>query len=123
MKRFCMAIAMVSIFCSANGGMIPAHGYAQEMSQAGKPFYEKISQIRKFAKKGDWKRARKETTALHKLYQKRKWKLQLIGDEGEYEGLDQEMSKLSEAISAKDQSQTQVELGAIRALIKNIYSL
>jgi len=123
MKLFVAFLGFFTFFCTESPMAIPAHAQAQTLSKAGEPFYKQISQINRLVQKGHWKAAEKETSALRKMYQKKKWKLQLIGDEGEYEGLDREMDRLSEAVSAKDKAQTKVELGAIRSLIRNIYSL
>ncbi|HET7657245.1 MAG TPA: DUF4363 family protein [Bacillales bacterium] len=122
MKRLFTGFALAATI-SAGFIAVPLEGFAQQQAQAGEGFFKKISQIDKLVDKGKWQEAAKETTALRKLYQKKKWKMQLLGDEGEYEGLDRELDQLAAAVSTKDKSETKIELGAVRSLFKNIYSL
>ncbi|HEX7064680.1 MAG TPA: DUF4363 family protein [Bacillales bacterium] len=92
-------------------------------AQAGKAFFQQIDQIREYADQGNWQKANQAATNLQRLYQKKEWKLQLIGDEAEYEGVNQELDKLKAAIAAKDETQVKLELSTIGALLKSIYSL
>lgn len=88
-----------------------------------KPLISKIERIEKLVEDGAWDRAATEADALKHLYQKEKWKLQLLGAETEYEQLDQELEKLSAAITSRDTTEASVILSAARAVLRNIYSM
>ncbi|HET7657304.1 MAG TPA: hypothetical protein VFK37_03355, partial [Bacillales bacterium] len=92
MKRLFTGLALAAMI-GAGFTAVPLEGFAQQQAQAGEGFFKKISQIDRLVDKGKWQEAAKETAALRKLYQKKKWKMQLLGDEGEYEGLDRELDQ------------------------------
>lgn len=97
---------------------IPSVGIAKE-----KPLISKIERIEKLVEERAWEHAASEADALKHLYQKEKWKLQLLGDEGEYEQLDQELEKLSAAIANRNSTEALVILSAARVVLQNIYSM
>ncbi|HEX6922691.1 MAG TPA: DUF4363 family protein [Bacillales bacterium] len=94
-----------------------------EAAKGGKAFYQQINKISELIDQGEWQKADKEMTALRKLYEKKLWKLQLIGDESEYEGLDDELEQLRGAIESRDKAEAKIQLSAVRTLVKHIYSL
>lgn len=98
-------------------------GCSSSESGPGKAIFTKINEINLSTIKGNWKKSSMQAKTLRHLYEKRKWKLQLLGDEGEYEGLDQELRKLNAAVNSKDKTQTKIELASVRSLFQNIYSL
>lgn len=90
--------------------------------KAGEGFYKKIDEINHSVEQSDWKQTREGAEKLSNMYKDGKWKLQLLGDEAEYEGINVELEKLKEATNAKDKTQVKVSLGTIRAHLRDIYS-
>lgn len=100
--------------------MHPAHA-ARNIEQ--KPIFQKADQIEKLVGEKQWGKASVEAEALMKMYQKQKWKFQLLGDEAEYEGLSQEIAKLQAAIKVQGQVETHVAIAAIKELLVQMYSM
>ncbi|WP_188456908.1 DUF4363 family protein [Virgibacillus oceani] len=90
--------------------------------QGEKEFYKKIDDINQSVEQADWEQSKRKIKALKEMYKEGKWKLQLLGDEAEYEGINVEMEKLKEAADAKDKTQIKVGLGTIRGHLHDIYS-
>ncbi|RDW15931.1 DUF4363 family protein [Oceanobacillus chungangensis] len=91
----------------------------------GDYFLEKITSIDQHfsQQETDWKKIKEECYELKRLYGKNEWKLQLLGDEGEYEDLKNSIAKLITAIEEKDRTQARIELSTVKSFIKDIYSL
>lgn len=70
-----------------------------------------------------WEESVEPSKKLKELYNKNKWKYQLLGDEGEYEQLNHEIEKLQMAVQEKDSTQAKIILSTIIAIVKDIYSL
>lgn len=92
-------------------------------TEKDRPLNAKIKEITHLINGDQWGQAMQETDVLRELYQKEKWKLQLLGDEMEYEQIDQELEKLPTAIHEQDGTQAKMILSTIRALLHNIYSM
>ncbi|WP_245799369.1 DUF4363 family protein [Virgibacillus siamensis] len=90
--------------------------------QSEKAFFHEMQDINKTVEQKDWDQAKANVKKLSQLYKKEKWKLQLLGDEAEYEGINVELQVLKESVQAKDKTQTKVSLGTIRGHLKDIYS-
>lgn len=98
-------------------------GWSQEgHAQLGKDLFQKIHQINQSVEKKNWKEAEQQALSLEKTYNRKRWKLQFLGDEAEYEGVDVYIQKLKSAISSKDSSNVKIELAEIRATLQNIYT-
>ena len=89
----------------------------------GDYFFDKVQSLEEVLSKEEWKSANSQLKDLKELYKKNDWKLQLLGDESEYEGIDESISRLSAAIKSKDSKQAQLELATIKAYFKEIYSM
>lgn len=122
MKRLLGAIMIAGVILGGWPSLKHAQ-FGQEQAQAGEAFHQVIQQINQMIEKENWQGALKKTSELRALYQKKQWKLQLLGDEGEYEGLNRELDQLYAAVKAKDKSESKVELAAVGSYIKSIYSL
>jgi hypothetical protein len=85
--------------------------------------FDKIDEINMSIRQLDWERVNEEADTLKVLYAKEKWKLQLLGDEREYEQVENEIFRFKEAAEEKDKSQSKIILSSIRTTLKNIYSL
>ncbi|MBM0066788.1 DUF4363 family protein [Alkalicoccobacillus gibsonii] len=89
----------------------------------GDLFYNPLNQIEETLDQSDWEQAEKYANAFEDIYQKNKWKLQLIGDEGEYEGLNESIQRMIAGVKQKDMTNVRIELATARSLISDIYSL
>jgi hypothetical protein len=90
---------------------------------AGDHFFNKIEDLEMVVKKEDWKTADTNLIEFQRYYEKSIWKLQLIGDENEYEGLHESLKRLMAAIDQQDATQSLIELATIRAYLEEIYSM
>src|SRR5690606_26176438 len=64
---------------------------------------------------------KREVEVINKTYDKNEWKIQLLGDEGEYEGLHESIGRFIAAVEIEDLETAKTELGAIKAFLKDIY--
>ncbi|WP_157724870.1 DUF4363 family protein [Virgibacillus phasianinus] len=85
-------------------------------------FYEKINDINESVSHSNWKQTKEGVKKLSNMYKEKEWKLQLLGDEAEYEGINVELEVLKESADAKDKTQVKVALGTIRGHLKDIFS-
>jgi hypothetical protein len=90
---------------------------------AGDQFFNKIEDIELVVKKEDWETTDAYVMEFQSYYEKNIWKLQLLGDENEYEGLHESLARLIAAINQQDATQSLIELGTIRAYLEEIYSM
>lgn len=90
--------------------------------QSEEGFYNKIEGINQLVDQADWKQTKESVKSLKKMYKDKRWTLQLLGDEAEYEGINVELEKLEESANAKDKTQVKVSLGTIRGRLYDIYS-
>ncbi|GAA0593614.1 hypothetical protein GCM10009001_07230 [Virgibacillus siamensis] len=90
--------------------------------QSEQAFYQEIQEINDTVDQADWKQTKAGVKKLSKVYKKQKWKLQLLGDEAEYEGINVELQVLKQSVQAKDKTQVKVSLGTIRGHLLDIYS-
>lgn len=93
-------------------------------AQTGKnDFKQHISKIEQAVKEEDMTVLGTQIDQLLQIYDKNEWKLQLIGDEGEYERLHEAINRMITARKADDLTQLQLELATIKTIIEDIYSL
>lgn len=90
--------------------------------QSEEGFYKKISDINQSVAHSDWNQTKAGVKKLSKMYEDKRWTLQLLGDEEEYEGINVALEILKESADAKDKTQVKVELGTIRGRLIDIYS-
>lgn len=89
----------------------------------GEEFFSCIDEMEQELNQPNWEKLSSKANEIKELYKKSKWKIQLIGDEGEYEGLDESINNLIASIKEKDTTNTRMELATIRTIIEDIYSL
>lgn len=70
----------------------------------------------------EWKQIRDRADELEKIYNDNKWKIQLLGDEGEYERLSESIHIIIAAAKEEDTTNVRIELATARSLIEDIYS-
>jgi hypothetical protein len=85
------------------------------------PIKYQIQEIKALVDGKNWSEASMAARNLKQLYEEKKWKLQLLGDETEYEGIDREIDKLSAAIEEKEPVQIKLGLAQIHTYLKSIY--
>lgn len=94
-----------------------------ENNFGGQAFYDQIKEIESRVEAEDWDDVVVKAEELKELYKQDKWKLQLLGDEDEYEGLYEAINKLITAGKGKDEANVRMELSGIHTRIEDIYSL
>lgn len=93
-------------------------------AQIGKhDFNQHISKIEQSVKEEDMAALSAQIDQLLQIYDKNEWKLQLIGDEGEYERLHEAINRLITSRKVDDLTQLQLELSTIKTILADIYSL
>ncbi|TRM11490.1 DUF4363 family protein [Lentibacillus cibarius] len=86
-------------------------------------FITQVDELELALDQQDWNQITHYAEELKTVYQDEKWKIQLIGDEGEYEGLLESINKLIAATKEKDIKNVRMELASTKTLIEDIYSL
>ncbi|WP_180994086.1 DUF4363 family protein [Bacillus sp. Marseille-P3661] len=86
-------------------------------------FLTKINIIEQLMDQEEWNSLKSEVTELKSLYESHKWKIQLLGDEEEYEGIVESINRLFITIEEEDATEAKLELATIKAIINEIYSL
>ncbi|RHW37415.1 DUF4363 family protein [Lysinibacillus yapensis] len=86
-------------------------------------FSGKIDDIEQALRKPNWKQLNSLGKDLDRLYEQNLWKIQLMGDEDEYESLQESINHLIVAIEEKDQTEIKLEIATIKTYLKDIYSL
>lgn len=89
----------------------------------GDAFFKHINDIESELGERNWEELTIQANELKDMYKKDKWKLQLLGDEGEYETLDESINKLIAAVKEKDKINVRMELASIQTLFESIYTL
>ena len=85
-------------------------------------FLAHIDQLEEALEHRDWDTVQNRAKGLRNMYEKNKWKLQLLGDEGEYEGLNESINRIIAAIMEEDATNVRIEIATARTIIKDIYS-
>lgn len=88
-----------------------------------KDFSKTFHSIEQALEDTDWKKLTSLGNELDELYEKSKWKIQLIGDEGEYESLQENINLFIVAIEEQDLPEIKYKLASIKTFIEDIYSL
>lgn len=86
-------------------------------------FNENITALEEYLDKAEWRNLQTQAKDLKTLYKDQLWKLQLLGDEGEYEGLNESINRLLKTIEQQDVTQAKLALETVKTIIDDIYSL
>ena len=89
----------------------------------GEAIFNHINELEKGLDQPNWTELSIQANELKKMYEEDKWKLQLIGDEGEYEDLYKSIGNLIATVKEKDPLSTRMEIATTRTLLEEIYSL
>lgn len=71
----------------------------------------------------DWDKLNAQLDKLMSVYSKNEWKLQLLGDEGEYERLHESINRFITAVEVKGFDEARMELATLKTIVEDIYSL
>ena len=69
----------------------------------------------------DWNRARNGAEQINHLFKNNKWKYQLLGDETEFSGLENEIKKLQISLEEKDKKEAKRNLAMIESYMESLY--
>ncbi|GGP09180.1 DUF4363 family protein [Oceanobacillus neutriphilus] len=89
----------------------------------GDHFFNQIDKLEKAIAQPEWSKVTSQAEELKQMFEEDKWKIQLIGDEDEYEGLDESISNLIAAAKEEDSINTRLELATVKSIFEGIYSL
>ena len=93
-------------------------------AQTGKKeLIENISKLEQSLNSADLEYSKLQVKELKQTHGKNEWKLQLLGDEGEYERLNEAISRLIVAVEAEEITDAKLELATIRTIVEDIYTL
>lgn len=82
-----------------------------------------IEKIEQGIKEKDVLELKVQANKVKELYKKNDWKIHLIGDEGEYERLNESINRLIAAIEAEELTDAKIELATLKTIVHDIYSL
>lgn len=85
------------------------------------PIYKKTAEIQSLVDRSQWSQAKKELKAVENLFKKNHWKYQLLADEPEYRGLQDEISKLQISLDEKDKKEAKTSAVLIQNYLEAIY--
>lgn len=109
-KSLLLIVALIMVSgCSAQNG--------------NKEFKDTVARLEQLISDNDVASLKREAEIINQTYNKNEWKIQLLGDEGEYEGLHESIGRFVAAIEIEDLETAKIELGAIKEFLKDIYSL
>lgn len=89
----------------------------------GDTFFNHIDLLEQEIDQSEWSKIATQADKLKSIYKDNKWKLQLLGDEDEYEGLHESINNLIAAAKEKDSTSTRLELATVKSILEDIYSL
>lgn len=88
-----------------------------------KDFKATLNTLESVLSSEDWYAIEELSNAIKEQYDRSKWKLQLLGDEDEYESLQEAVNHLKQAAKSKSKTDCEKELATIRTYLEQIYSL
>lgn len=113
-KKGMLILIVLSIFLV--GAWTPFGSHKQTMDHV-------LTNVDSYVEQQQWSKAQSEADQFTRIYKKEKWLLQLMGDEGEYEGLNHSIDKLKAALKTKSDTQSKMEIANIKAILEEIFSL
>lgn len=105
---FCILVLFIISGCSAHTGK--------------EEFGEKIKNLEQSLDRYDSASLKQQVEGLLKAYEDNEWKIQLIGDEGEYEKLHESINRLIVSNEENDITGLKLELSTIKTILEDIYS-
>lgn len=90
---------------------------------AGDRFFKWINSLEESIINEDWGASEAIYNDFHMYYKDNYWKLQLFGDEEEYEGIHESINRLAVAIKRKEVTQALFEIASMKSFLTDIYSM
>jgi hypothetical protein len=87
------------------------------------PVILKVQAIQKQIGSEQWEGIENSVKELKVVFQKNKWKYQLLGDEQEFEGVGRRIDTLFVAVAEKDTLESRLIIAEIMSIIQEIYTL
>ncbi|WP_176555803.1 DUF4363 family protein [Virgibacillus ndiopensis] len=85
------------------------------------PIYNKSTEIKNLVNQTQWHKAKQEAKLILEYYRNGKWKYQLLGDETEYNNLNEQILKLQVSIEEKDKAEAKRNIALIEHYIEMLY--
>jgi hypothetical protein len=82
-----------------------------------------MDELRQQIEEENWDSALTQVGIFEKRYEQRKWKLQLLGELGDYKEIEIQLIKLNQALTDKDKTEASVSTNQIIYLLNTIYNL
>lgn len=89
----------------------------------GDKFFGQVQELESHIKNEEWEKSEDKLIELNNYIKDHFWKLQLLGDEEEYEGIRESIRKLSVAINNKEKTDSLIEIATLITYLEAIYSL
>jgi len=105
----CIMLLLIVSGCSAQNGK--------------NEFKENINQLEQSLSNEDTLSLKVQVDKLLQVYKHNEWKLQLLGDEGEYERLHESIQRIIVAMEEEDYTEAKIELSTTKTILQDIYSL
>jgi hypothetical protein len=118
MKKFVLLIVCLSAIPFLTFLLVYKLGLQEDVNH----FKNSINDISSLIDHSKWEEAEKEVKEIHKSTEKNQWKFDLVGTPIDYAVLIGEIAKLEASVKAKDKLQSRIEVSAVRALGKHIFS-
>ncbi|MFD1040361.1 DUF4363 family protein [Virgibacillus byunsanensis] len=83
--------------------------------------FNAVTEIELQVDKKEWDKSTSTINEFQELYEKRKWKLQLLGEMEDYKEIELEMGTLKESLKDQDQLESKISLGQIMKRLQIIY--
>jgi hypothetical protein len=86
-----------------------------------KPIYQQTAELENLINQEHWDEASNKIKEVQQIFETNKWKYQFLGDEREYGGLDEEISKLEVAIEEKNKIEAKQSIVLIELYLHSLY--
>ncbi len=120
MKMILTTMISALMFIGPGGGILTIPAEAQPFPSE-QQFYKSIEQVDVYIQISQWNNARTAVNQLERTFNRHRWKLQLLGDEGEIEDVHQSIVRIKAAVEDGDRSAARMELALLKQSIQYIY--
>jgi hypothetical protein len=116
MAKFIVVLVMIMFIMTITGcGLVK--------SAKDQTLFSMIPEIKDQVEKNEWDAAVSDIHKFEEKYDKRKWKLQILGELDDYQSIELEIEKLKESAKEKDRLESNQGLSQIQFYMESIYSL
>ncbi|MEC5423890.1 DUF4363 family protein [Virgibacillus sp. C22-A2] len=85
--------------------------------------FTSVTEVENQIKKKEWDQATSTISDFQELYNKRKWKIRLLGELDDYKGLEAEVISLKESLREEDEMESRIAIGQIMHRLHLIYNI